>query len=120
MSNERTNNREIAHRICIARLALGLTEQQAAERTGMSLQSYQRLEAVGTQQFEPLRTIAHAFNASIDWIADGWQRPTALHAPVRHVAILPIRELRQRQAKPRRKNGAARHHRAALLFIGRN
>lgn len=54
-----------------ARVAAGLTQQQAAEALNLSTRSYQRYEAVNGQCDPPLGTLiamADLFNVSIDWL----------------------------------------------------
>src|SRR5690242_2474021 len=82
---------EIGHRIRVARLALGLSEQEAAARTGMSLRRYRRLENLGTLRSGPLIAVTHAFDVSIDWVVEG-DRFTVRPRLVRTsgtIAILP-------------------------------
>jgi|SRR5215475_13083646 len=88
------NSQDIAHRIRVARAALGLGEKEAAARVRVSLRPYRRLETNGPRlTVEMVLKVAHAFDLSIDWLVDGDGNMSRHQARTdSNVVVLPVRQ----------------------------
>ena len=63
--------REMGRRIHDLRERSYFTQPQVAERLGIGLRAYQKLEVRGTTKLERVEQLAEIFNVSADWIWDG-------------------------------------------------
>lgn len=94
---------EIGRRYHVARLALGLTEQEAADAHGVTLRTYRKWEAGGRQTNNPdhLVRFAEKYDVSLDWLMVGEADNIGIHL-AKHakgkIAILPAPGPRQREA----------------------
>ena len=87
--------REFGHRLRVARLVLGLTEEQAAATAGRSVKTWRKYELTGKGRGTmPLLLFAEKYRVSLDWLlfGDAARIPASLakHAQGK-VAILPQR-----------------------------
>jgi transcriptional regulator with XRE-family HTH domain len=89
--------RACGHRLRVTRIALGITEQAAADAHGVTLATYRKYEA-GYPQRPKLAGgfvgFANAFDVSIDWLCSGETAYIGAHLAKRNpgiVAILPAR-----------------------------
>ena len=85
--------RAVGHRMRVTRLALGMTEQQAADGWGVTLRTYRRYEAGGRQiSAVPPCKFAQKYDVSLDWLFDGDATTTKRHLAVGagKIAILPV------------------------------
>jgi transcriptional regulator with XRE-family HTH domain len=81
----------VARRMRIARLALGITEQEAAAAWRVTLRTYRKWEAgspprSGTWNF---CCFAEKFNVSLDWLIAGDTSRLGRHLTQGKIAILP-------------------------------
>jgi transcriptional regulator with XRE-family HTH domain len=87
-------------RFRLARLALGLTESDAAEACGVSLRSYQGYEAGKRQRsMIPACEFSERFDVSLDWLFCGDTSRIRRHlakGSIGKVAILPFTGKRNR------------------------
>jgi transcriptional regulator with XRE-family HTH domain len=93
---------QIGQRLRIVRLAVGVTEQEAADAAGTTLRTWRKYEINGTLRTGPLLAFADKYDISLDWLIDGdggaVRSHLAKHAKGK-VAILPAvgpRELKAR------------------------
>ena len=63
------------HRLRVTRLALGITEKEAADAHGVSLQTYRRWEAGGQQRGSQFVDFAEKYNVSLNWLVCGETGP---------------------------------------------
>ena len=92
------------HRLRVTRLALGITEKEAADAHGVSLQTYRRWEAGGQQRGSQFVDFAEKYNVSLNWLVCGETAHIGAHL-AKHtsskVAILPAKGTQYRRARQR-------------------
>jgi transcriptional regulator with XRE-family HTH domain len=83
------------HRLRITRLALGITEQEAADAAGSTVRTWRKWEAGGFSGCLKIVDFAGKFDVSLDWLVDGDTARVRDHL-VKHangkIAILPRRK----------------------------
>ena len=92
-STRTTFYRAAGRRLKITRLALGVSEGEAAAAYGVSLQTYRGYEAGKPQRGMSIMGFVDKFNVSIDWLIAGDVRGLGSHLAKNSqgkVAILPI------------------------------
>jgi transcriptional regulator with XRE-family HTH domain len=83
----------IGRRMQITRLALGLTEQEAATAWRLTLRTYRKWEAGAPQRGSNFLCFAEKYDISLDWLLGGDAARLGRHLTARakgKVAILPI------------------------------
>ena len=87
------------HRLRVTRLALGITEAQAATVSGRSVDTWRKYEATGKGHCtKAVVRFAGHYDVSLDWIFCG--DPRGLPQPTKgKVAILPVKGPWYRQAQ---------------------
>jgi transcriptional regulator with XRE-family HTH domain len=90
--------RDYSHRLRVTRLALGITEADAAEAHGVTLATYQKWEA-GCRQLTVGFAIrfAEKYEVSLDWLIEGEAGNVGRHLAGGKVAILPVMSARRRR-----------------------
>ncbi len=85
--------RSVGHRFRVVQIALGITEQDAADASGVSLRTYRRYENGDRQRCSSFVGFSGKFNVSVDWLilgeGTGLARHLVRHAP-RKIVILPV------------------------------
>jgi transcriptional regulator with XRE-family HTH domain len=80
------------HRLRITRIALGLTEKEAADAHAVSLRTYRKWENGGRQRGSGFLKFAEKFDVSLNWLVGGEPADVGAHL-AKHasgkVAILP-------------------------------
>lgn len=65
-------HREFGHRLRLNRIALGLTEEEAAAAAGRTVETWRRYEATGEGHITgPLLLFAEHYKLSLDWLFGG-------------------------------------------------
>jgi len=85
---------ETGHRLRVTRLALGITEREAAAASGVTVRTYRRWEAGGYPRGTGLRDFAARYDVSMDWLLFGGAATIRPHLAKRaggKLAILPVR-----------------------------
>ena len=80
------------HRLRVTRLALGITEAEAAKAAGRSVETWRKYEATGKgYNTWPVVRFARHYNVSLDWLIAG--DAARIRAPLTqgNVAILPAK-----------------------------
>ena len=87
------------HRLRVTRIALGLTEQEAAEAHGATLKTYRKWENGARQRGgDSFIKFADAYNISLNWLLGGDGSTLDRHLTVGgKVAILPVLSAEQRR-----------------------
>jgi transcriptional regulator with XRE-family HTH domain len=84
----------LGHRLRVTRIALGLTEQEAAEAFGVALATYRKYENRGLpERASGLNVMAFArkYRVSMDWLFDGDPSNVKRHVVKGKVAVLPVK-----------------------------
>jgi transcriptional regulator with XRE-family HTH domain len=93
--------RTVGHRMRVTRIVLGLSEQQAADAYGITLQTYRKYEAGHPQRgTQPAHRFASKYSVPSDWLYDGEAGRIGQHlakSAKGKVAILPTLSPEQRQ-----------------------
>ena len=85
------DDREFGHRLRVTRIALGITEAQAATAAGRSVDTWRKYEATGKGHCtQAVCRFASHYDVSLDWIFCGDPRGRA-HRMEGKVAILPVK-----------------------------
>jgi transcriptional regulator with XRE-family HTH domain len=64
--------REFGHRLRVTRIALGLTEEEAAAAAGRTVETWRRYEAIGLGNITgPILLFTKAHNIGLDWLFRG-------------------------------------------------
>jgi transcriptional regulator with XRE-family HTH domain len=64
--------RAVGHRFRVARIALGMTEEETADACGISLRTYRRYESGGKQRsINPISRFTEKYDVYIDWLLLG-------------------------------------------------
>jgi transcriptional regulator with XRE-family HTH domain len=80
-----------AHRLRVTRIALGITEQEAADAHGVTVRTYRKWEAGANQRsIRPTLRFAEKFDVSMDWLLGGEGFNVGRHLQRGKVAILPV------------------------------
>jgi DNA-binding XRE family transcriptional regulator len=84
-------NRDISHRLRVARIALGLSEREAADKAGISITQYRACEA-GAHELAPAKHIADTLGICWHWCLSGNGAKIKPHLTntTGKVAILPM------------------------------
>jgi transcriptional regulator with XRE-family HTH domain len=91
MQTEDFDYRGFGHRLRVTRIALGITEAQAATAAGCSVDTWRKYEATGKGRCTiPVCRFARHHNVSLDWIFCGDPRGRT-HRTQGKVAILPVK-----------------------------
>lgn len=94
-----------AHRLKVTRIALGISEQEAAEAHGVTLKTYRAYEAGAPQRGSyGWQGFAEKYNVSFDWLVSGVGAMLAPHLSKNiggKVAILPVVTTRRREIMAR-------------------
>jgi hypothetical protein len=70
--DDREWRRGFAHRLRVNRIALGLTEEEAAAVAGRTVETWRRYEATGEGHITgPLLLFAERYKLSLDWLFGG-------------------------------------------------
>ena len=92
-------------RLKVTRIALGISEQEAAEAHGVTLKTYRAYEAGAPQRGSyGWQGFAEKYNVSVDWLVSGVGARLAPHLSKNiggKVAILPVVTARRRQIMAR-------------------
>ena len=86
------DDRAFGHRLRVTRLALGITEAEAAKAAGRSVDTWRKYEPTGKGHCTmPLLRFAHHYDVSLDWLIAG--DAARIRAPLTkgNVAILPAK-----------------------------
>lgn len=90
----RKHFRLTGHRLRVTRLALGISEKEAAEAHGVTLATYLKYEAGGYQRgCQPCCRFAKKYRVSLDWLMAGDAgdiKPHLSEEAVGKIAILPV------------------------------
>lgn len=91
MSATNFDHRGFGHRLRVARIALGLTEKQAAKAAGRSVRTWRKYEATGEGNCTAaiLNFVREYPSVSIDWLVVG--RSAKRDQPPGVIALLPLR-----------------------------
>ena len=104
-SRERAYWMAYGDRLRLVRAVLGITEAQAAEAHGVTVQTYKRWEAGGPQRGAgPAIDFAETYDVSLDWLIGGRASLLKKHLsfnPGGKLAILPVTIPDWRQAHNR-------------------
>jgi len=101
---------QLGHRLRVTRLALGITDVQAAKAWGISLTTYRKYEKEGMPTHANagrVTAFAHRYDVSLDWLLDGDTSVIAAHLAKGKVAILPAKGSQYRER-------TEKYHRALL------
>ena len=80
-----------AHRLRVTRIALNITEAEAAEAHGVRLATYRKWEAGGRpHSIGPMLRFMEKFDVSADWLVAGEGFGIRSHLTTGKVAILPF------------------------------
>jgi transcriptional regulator with XRE-family HTH domain len=71
MAKPRFSWRLCGHRLRITRIALGLTEKEAADAHAVSLRTYRKWENGGRQRGSAFLRFAEKFDVTLDWLVGG-------------------------------------------------
>jgi transcriptional regulator with XRE-family HTH domain len=88
------DDRAFGHRLRVTRLALGISEQEAAEAFGRSLATYRRYERRGLpERASGLNVIrfGRKYHVSMYWLLDGDPSNVKRHLTKGRLAILPVK-----------------------------
>jgi len=88
------------HRLMVTRLALGISEQEAADAYGVTLRTYRGYEAGKRSRGGGWMDFAEKYDVSIDWLCSGdpgYLRPHLTKGTRGKIAILPAMSSRQRR-----------------------
>lgn len=93
--NSRFNHRAFGHRLRVLRIALGLSEAEAASAAGCRVQTWRKYETTGKGRItRALLLFCRRYDASLDWLLDGEGAGVRGHLG-KHtqgkVAILPVK-----------------------------
>jgi transcriptional regulator with XRE-family HTH domain len=95
----RNSWKRVDHWLRVTRLALGLTEKQAAEAHCVTLATYRKWESGCPQKSSyPTCRFAEKYEVSLDWLVAGDAHIVGRHLAVGKVAILPFIGPRRRKA----------------------
>jgi hypothetical protein len=84
------------HRLRVTRIALGLTEEQAAAAAGCTVRTWRKNEATGKGRTGPLLLFCTAYKVDLGWIFEGETRRVSSHLAV---AIFPAKGWSVHRAK---------------------
>jgi transcriptional regulator with XRE-family HTH domain len=90
------------HRLRVTRIALEISEQEAAKAFGVTLRTYRKYEAGGHQRGNGASDFAEAYDVSLDWLCHGEGDGLSAHLRKnvgRKVAILPLCSAKRRRQK---------------------
>lgn len=85
--------RQASHRLRVTRLALGISEREAADAYGVSLSTYRKYEAGGSQRGMKILGFSRKYAVSLNWLVGGDASEIGPHLSDRapgKVAILPL------------------------------
>ena len=103
--------RAIGHRMRVARLTLGLTEQDVARVVGITLRTYRKYEAgQRPRSIRALVAFSQKYDASLDWLILGEGACIGAHLARRSnstIAILPVSRPRWRKHRAQTPGTAA-------------
>jgi len=87
-------DRQFGRRLRVARIALGISEQEAADAHGITLATYRRREAGKPWlSMRPLLRFVGVYDVSLDWLFFGDGRNVERHLSINRgnrIAILPV------------------------------
>jgi transcriptional regulator with XRE-family HTH domain len=90
--------RGFGHRLRVTRIALGLTEEEAASAAGRTVETWRRYEATGMGHIMgPILLFTKGRNISLDWLYEGAGGGVRAHLNKRSpgkIAILPTSRVR--------------------------
>ena len=93
------DDRELGHRLRVTRIALGITEAQAAAVAGRTVDTWRKYEATGKGRCtQAVVRFAAQYHVSLDWLFCGDPRGRA-YLMTGKIAILPVKGPWHRQGQ---------------------
>jgi len=92
------------HRLRVTRLALGISEKDAASAYGVTLKTYRKYENGGQQRGQAFLDFAEKYDISLNWLVGGMPAHLGPHLSKNRgskIAILPVITANERQRRDR-------------------